>query len=166
MVTLEPSEPLLLYIAVTAQAASMVLVAERSEPHQPQERKGSTAGSSGSQDPEPAEEVVGSQLMAPSTATEPLEPTLGSNDQEATGSQFPEVDADPRVQESPEPEPMEVDAPNPPGGSGASSARYTASMRSSMTQRQGTYRCISCFMQSLSHSGSCITTSKLTRSRW
>jgi dsDNA-binding SOS-regulon protein len=46
MVAPEPSEPLLLYIAATTDAVSMVLVAERPEPHQHQEPK--------------AEEVAGS----------------------------------------------------------------------------------------------------------
>jgi hypothetical protein len=34
MVAPEPGEPLLLYIVATADARSMVLVAERPEPHQ------------------------------------------------------------------------------------------------------------------------------------
>jgi hypothetical protein len=34
MVALEPGEPLLLYITSTANVVSMVLVAERLEPHQ------------------------------------------------------------------------------------------------------------------------------------
>jgi hypothetical protein len=40
MVALEPSEPLLLYIATTAEVVSKVLVAERQEPQQPQVSKG------------------------------------------------------------------------------------------------------------------------------
>jgi hypothetical protein len=65
MVALKPGEPLLLYIMVTAQAVSMVLVVERPEPQQPHVLKGASAGGSRSQDPEPTkeprvEEAVGS----------------------------------------------------------------------------------------------------------
>jgi hypothetical protein len=42
MVALEPGEPLLLYITTMAEAVSMVLVAERSEPLLPQAPKGAT----------------------------------------------------------------------------------------------------------------------------
>jgi hypothetical protein len=42
MVALEPGEPLMLYITATAEAMSMVLVAECSEPPQPQETKEAT----------------------------------------------------------------------------------------------------------------------------
>jgi dsDNA-binding SOS-regulon protein len=50
----EPREPLLLYVATTAKAMSMVLVAERPEPPQPQETKEASANGLGSQDSEPA----------------------------------------------------------------------------------------------------------------
>jgi hypothetical protein len=43
MVALKPSEPLLLYIMVTADVVSMVLVAERPEPCQNQEPKAEEA---------------------------------------------------------------------------------------------------------------------------
>jgi dsDNA-binding SOS-regulon protein len=62
MVAPEPGEPLLLYIAATTEAVSMVLVAERSEPPQPQETKEASANGLGSQGPEPAgSPEVGSQ---------------------------------------------------------------------------------------------------------
>jgi hypothetical protein len=69
MVAPEPGEPLMLYIMVTAEVISMVLVVERSEPKQPQALKGAPAAGSGSQDPDP---------------------TKGSCDQEASRSQQPE----------------------------------------------------------------------------
>jgi hypothetical protein len=56
MVATEPGEPLLLYIAATAEAVSMVLVAERPDTHSPHELGSSSANGSGSQDPRPAEE--------------------------------------------------------------------------------------------------------------
>jgi hypothetical protein len=48
MVASEPNEPLLLYIIATAEAISMVLIAEQQEPQQPQMPKGPSAGGSGS----------------------------------------------------------------------------------------------------------------------
>jgi hypothetical protein len=48
MVALEPGEPLLLYIVALAEVVSMVLVAERPEPQQPQMLKGAPAAGSGS----------------------------------------------------------------------------------------------------------------------
>jgi hypothetical protein len=48
MVTLEPGEPLLLYVTTTIEVVSMVLVIERSEPAQPQETKEASANGSGS----------------------------------------------------------------------------------------------------------------------
>jgi hypothetical protein len=53
MVAPKPGEPLLLCIVATAEAVSMVLVAELSEPPQPQETKATSMNSSGSQDLEP-----------------------------------------------------------------------------------------------------------------
>jgi hypothetical protein len=50
MVALEPSEPLLLYIAATLEAVSMVLVAERPDPHDLHELGSSSTDGSGSQD--------------------------------------------------------------------------------------------------------------------
>jgi hypothetical protein len=51
MVAPEPGEPLLLYIAATSEAMSMVLVAERPDPHAPCELRSSSDGGSGSLDP-------------------------------------------------------------------------------------------------------------------
>jgi hypothetical protein len=51
MVVPEPGEPLLLYIAATSEAMSMVLVAERLDPHAPCELRSSSDGGSGSLDP-------------------------------------------------------------------------------------------------------------------
>jgi hypothetical protein len=74
MVAPEPSEPLLLYIAATSEAVSMVLVAERPDPHDLHELESSSDDGSGSQDPGPAKEpgadaVAGSQY--PEAATGP-----------------------------------------------------------------------------------------------
>jgi hypothetical protein len=86
MVAPEPGEPLLLYIAVTTEAVSMVLVMERPEPQQPQVPKGASASGSRSQDLEPTEgprvkEAVGSHL--PETSLAP-EPQVGSQSPEPT----------------------------------------------------------------------------------
>jgi hypothetical protein len=51
MVAPELGEPLLLYIAATLEAVSMVLVAERLDPHAPHELMSSSADGSGSLDP-------------------------------------------------------------------------------------------------------------------
>jgi hypothetical protein len=66
MVAPEPSEHLLLYIVITAEVVSMVLVTERSELKQPQALKGAPAAGSVSQDLNPVEgpqyqEAFGSQ---------------------------------------------------------------------------------------------------------
>jgi hypothetical protein len=53
MVAPEPGEPLLWYIVVMAKAVSLVLVAERSKPPQPQEIKEASVNGSGSQGPKP-----------------------------------------------------------------------------------------------------------------
>jgi hypothetical protein len=76
MVAPEPGETLLLYITVIAEVMSMVLIAERREPKQPQPLKGAPATGSGSQDPDPAEgscdqEASGSQLLEPTQSPEP-----------------------------------------------------------------------------------------------
>jgi hypothetical protein len=70
MVAPELSEPLLLYIAATSEAMSMVLVAERPDPHSLHELRSSSANGSGSQDPGPPEEPgaadgSGSQDLGP-----------------------------------------------------------------------------------------------------
>jgi hypothetical protein len=57
MVAPEPGEPLLLYIAATSEAVSMVLVAERPDPHALHELGSSSADGPGSLDPQPVEEL-------------------------------------------------------------------------------------------------------------
>jgi hypothetical protein len=84
MIALEPGEPLLLYIAATTEAISMVLVVERPDLIPPHDLGSSSARGSGSQDPRSTEdpgagESVGSQLLEDS-------PAHGD-----TGSQCPEV---------------------------------------------------------------------------
>jgi hypothetical protein len=54
IVALEPGEPLLFYVTAIVEAVSMVLIAERSEPPQPQETKEASTNGSRAQDPEPA----------------------------------------------------------------------------------------------------------------
>jgi hypothetical protein len=56
MVAPKSGEPLLLYIAATSEAVSMVLIAERPDPHTPHELGSSSADGSGSLDPRPVEE--------------------------------------------------------------------------------------------------------------
>jgi hypothetical protein len=56
MVAPEPGEPLLLYIVASSEAVSMVLVAERTDPHGLHELGSSSTDGSGSQDPGPTEE--------------------------------------------------------------------------------------------------------------
>jgi hypothetical protein len=53
MVSPEPGEPLLLYIVASTEAMSMVLLAEQSEPHPPQELGSSFASDSGFQGVKP-----------------------------------------------------------------------------------------------------------------
>jgi hypothetical protein len=116
MVSSEPGEPLLLYIAAIAEAVSMVderyltsppvLVDERSEPPQPQETKEASTNGSGSQGPESAGSpevgvAAGSQLpeasLAPerqagpdnATGSQPLEASSGPGDLESTAPRPP-----------------------------------------------------------------------------
>jgi hypothetical protein len=63
MVALEPGEPLLLYIAATAEAVSMVLVVERPDPLATHEHRSSSASGSGSQDPGPAKKPEARQTV-------------------------------------------------------------------------------------------------------
>jgi hypothetical protein len=155
MVAPKPGEPLLLYITTIAKAVNMVLVTERSEPPQPQETKETSVNDSGSQDPEPAGSLeVGvasrSQLLEASlapkhqvgldnaTRSQPPEANSGPDDLEADGPRLPEAFSGPGSHGLPGPEPMEVDEPDPRGGSVLSSTQCTTSVRSSMTPRQGT----------------------------
>jgi hypothetical protein len=101
MVSLEPGEPLFLYVTATIEAMSMVLVAERPEPPQPQKTKETSTDGSGSQVSEPARSpkvgvAAGSQLavasLAPerqveldnATGSQPLEVNSGPSDLKAT----------------------------------------------------------------------------------
>jgi hypothetical protein len=123
MVSPEPGEPLLLYIAAIAEAMSMideryltsppVLVDERSEPPQPQETKEASVNGSGSYGPEPtgSPEVgvaAGSQLQEASLAPErqarpdnatgshPLEASSGPGNLESTAPRPPVAFLGPR----------------------------------------------------------------------
>jgi dsDNA-binding SOS-regulon protein len=93
LIALEPEEPLLLYIAATAEAVNMVLVTKRPEPPQPQETKEASANSSGSQDLDPAGSpevgvTAGSQLPEASRA-----PEHQAGPDNTTGSQPPEANS-------------------------------------------------------------------------
>jgi hypothetical protein len=87
MVAPEPGEPLLLYIATTSEAMSMVLVAERSDPHNTYELGGSSADGSGSQDLGPVEE---SRAIV-ATGSQSPEAAVGPHDQAVVGPQTSEV---------------------------------------------------------------------------
>jgi hypothetical protein len=70
----EPDKPLLLYITATSEAVSIVLVAERPDPHALHEFGSSLADGLGSLDLRPAEEVGaadGSGSQDPRPAEEP-----------------------------------------------------------------------------------------------
>jgi hypothetical protein len=130
MVATVLGEPLLLYIAATAEAVSMVLVAERLDPHNPRELGSSSADGSGSQDPGPVEEPrtgeAGSQLpeICPAhgdTGSQLPEAASGPHDQTVMGSRTSEVPPDLEDRELPEPAPMEIDAPDPPPREGLDS---------------------------------------------
>jgi hypothetical protein len=69
MVAPEPGELLLLYIVATSEAMSMVLVAERPDPHDLHELGTSSVDGSGSQDLGPAEEP-GAVVVARSQSPE------------------------------------------------------------------------------------------------
>jgi hypothetical protein len=111
MVAPEPGEPLLLYIMATSEAVSMVLVAERPDPHNTHKLGSSSTDGLGSQDPGPVEEagaiaVVGSQSP---------EAVAGPHDQAVVGFRTSEVSPDAKDRELPRPAPMEIDAPDPSG---------------------------------------------------
>jgi hypothetical protein len=111
MVAPEPGEPLLLYIAATLKAVSMVLVTERPDPHNTHELGSSSADGLGSQDSGPVQEsgavaVVGSQSS---------EAVAGHHDQAVMRSHDQaEVSSDAKDRELPVPAPMEIDASDPP----------------------------------------------------
>jgi hypothetical protein len=92
---------------------------------------------------------------------------MGPPDQGVTGSPGSELPLGAKSRELPGPAPIEMDASDPPsGGLGPSNVQCTLSARSSTKQRQGTWRSISCFMQSSSSPGSYATTFRLTGSQW
>jgi hypothetical protein len=74
MVAPEPGEPLLLYITATSEAVSMVLLAERPDPHDPHELGSSSADGSESQDPGLAEEPGAVTVVGPSPRRPPQAP--------------------------------------------------------------------------------------------
>jgi hypothetical protein len=179
MVAPEPSEPLLLYIVATLEAVSMVLVAERPDPHGLHEFGSSSVDGSRSQDPGPTEEsgaADGSGSQDPGPTEEPgvdmaagsqsPEAFMGTLDQGVTGSPGLELLPGAKGRELPGPAPLKMDASDPPGGPGLSNVRCTSSVRSSTKSRQGTLRFTSCFMQSSSPPGIYATTSRLTGSQW
>jgi hypothetical protein len=105
MVAPEPGETLLLYIAATSEAVSMVLVAERSDPHGLHELGSSSVDGSGSQDQGPAEE-----LGATTTAgSESPEACAGNHDQAVMGSWAFGLPPGAQGQELPGPTPMEME---------------------------------------------------------
>jgi hypothetical protein len=125
MVALEPGEPLLLYIATTSEAVSMVLVTERPDPHGLHDLVSSSADGSGSQDPGSAEEpgaVDGSGSPDPGPEDEPRaadgsqspEVAMGPPNQGVTGSPGLELPPGAKGRELTGPAPMEMDAPDPP----------------------------------------------------
>jgi hypothetical protein len=134
MVAPEPGEPLLLYIMATSEAVSMVLVTERPDPYSTHELGGSPADGSGSQDPGPVEEPRA--VMA--AGSQSPESIAGLHDQVVMGPRPSEASPDAKDRELPGPAPMEIEALDPPGGSGPSSVRCTTSARSSTRQRPGT----------------------------
>jgi hypothetical protein len=127
MVAPEPSEPLLLYVAATSEAVSMVLVAERPDLHDLHELGSSSADGSGSQDPGPMEEpgaTDGTGSQDPGLIEEPgadaaigsqsPEAATGPPDQTVTRSPGSELSPGTKGCELPGPAPMEMDAPDPP----------------------------------------------------
>jgi hypothetical protein len=109
MVAPEPGEPLLLYIATTLEAVSMVLVAERPDPHNTHELRCSSADGSGSQDLGPMEEPRAIAVAGPQSP----KAAAGPHDQTVVGSRTSEVSSDAKDRELPRPAPMEIDAPDP-----------------------------------------------------
>jgi hypothetical protein len=71
MVALKPGEPLVLYITITIEVVSMVLVAEQPKPQQPQVPKGALVAGSRSQDPDPIGGLKIRRLLSPSSWSPP-----------------------------------------------------------------------------------------------
>jgi hypothetical protein len=99
-----PSEPLLLYIAATSEIVSMVLVAERPDPHAPHELRSSSADGSGSLDLRPVEEpgaADGSGSQDPQPTEEPgANVAAKSQSLEAAMAPLTRVSRGPQVQSS------------------------------------------------------------------
>jgi hypothetical protein len=99
-----PSEPLLLYIAATSEIVSMVLVAERPDPHAPHELRSSSADGSGSLDLRPVEEpgaADGSGSQDPQPTEEPgANAAAKSQSLEAAMAPLTRVSRGPQVQSS------------------------------------------------------------------
>jgi hypothetical protein len=87
MVAPEPGEPLLLYIAATSEAMSMVLVAKWPDPHGLHELGSSSADGLGSQDPGPVEEPGAN----PAAGSQSPKAVTGPPDQTVTGSRTSEL---------------------------------------------------------------------------
>jgi hypothetical protein len=163
MVAPEPGEPLLLYIVATSDAMSMVLVAERPNPQSTHELGSSSAMVQGlntrnlwrsrelSRQPGPSPRRP---LRAPMTRQSWGPRLWKSHQMQMIGRSLARSNGNRRTR------------PPPPGGFGPSSVRCTTSARSSMRSRPGTWRSTSYSMQSSSPLGSCVATSKLTRSRF
>jgi hypothetical protein len=113
MVAPKPGERLLLYIMVTTEVVSMVLVIERLEPHQHQKPQGTPAASSSCLDLGPIKGVGVEEVDGSQTSEAPLSPVtqvgshvvtksqlpgapVGSSKQEAIGSLDPEALLHPR----------------------------------------------------------------------
>jgi hypothetical protein len=89
---------------------SMVLVAERPDPHNTHELGSSSASGLGSQDPGPMEEpraVVTAGSQSPEAAA-------GPHDQAIVGARTSESSLDVKARELPGSDPMEIAAPDPP----------------------------------------------------
>jgi hypothetical protein len=148
MVALEPGEPLLLYITATTEAVSMVLVDECPDPIPPHELRSSSARGLGCQvlrstEDAGARESARSQLPDDSpahgdTGSQCPEAISGLDDKMDMGSRAPELPPGSGGWGLPDLEHMEIDGPDPPGGSGPSNDPCTMSARSSMRPRQHT----------------------------
>jgi hypothetical protein len=110
MVAPEPSEPLLLYIVATSEAMSMMLVAERPDPHNLHELGSSSTDGSGSQDQRRTEEPA----AIPAAGSQSSEAATGPPNQTVMGSQTSELPPGTEDRELPGPAPMEMDALDPP----------------------------------------------------
>jgi hypothetical protein len=90
----------------TSKAVSMVLVAERLDPHTTHELGSSSADGSGSQDPGP----VGEMRAIMRAGSQSPEAHAGPHDQAVVEPRTSEISPDTKDQELPGPAPMEIDA--------------------------------------------------------